>query len=263
MPEHLLYFLIAIGATIAGAMTGMGGGVIMKPVLDLLHSFDVQTVGVLSAITVFSMSIVSIGKQMLSRSKIPFDTAIPLALGSVVGGVLGQQLLSAIVTYLALDPLVTMIQNILLALLILAVYLYMRNKHKIKGFTLRGIPVSILVGVFLGICSSFLGIGGGPINVALIIYLFSYDTKTATVCSLLTIFFAQASKLAMVACSTGFAAYDLTMAPAMVLGAIIGGFVGTCCQKSCSEKTVETAFNAVQLLVFAIAIYNVFKNILL
>ncbi len=262
MLQLLLYFLIAIGATTAGSMTGMGGGVIIKPLLDVLNSFDVQTIGVLSAITVFSMSVVSIGKQMLAKTKIPFATAIPLAMGSVLGGFVGQWMLSAIVTAFQMDRLVTVVQNILLSLLILAVYLYMRNKSRIKSLQLTGISVSLLVGVFLGICSSFLGIGGGPINVALIIYLFSMDTKTATVCSLITILFAQISKLGTVAMTTGFAIFDLSMLPVMVVGAIAGGFVGASLNKKCKEATVEKAFNAVQLLVLGISIFNIVRNLI-
>lgn len=262
MLTYLLYFLIAIGATTAGSMTGMGGGVIIKPVLDVLHGFDVQTIGVLSAITVFSMSVVSIGKQMLAKTKIPFGTAVPLAIGSVAGGFLGQWMLSAIVATLGLDRLVTVVQNVLLSLLILAVYLYMRNKSKIKSLHLCGVPISLLVGVILGICSSFLGIGGGPINVALIIYLFSYDTKTATVCSLITILFAQISKLGTLAVSTGFAVYDLSMLPVMVVGAIAGGFIGAGLNRRCSEATVEKAFNGVQLLVLAISVFNIARNLI-
>ena len=127
---------------------------------------------------------------------------------------------------------------------------------------LRGVVVSLLVGVFLGICSSFLGIGGGPINVALIIYLFSFDTKTATVCSLVTILFAQISKLATVALTTGFAVFDLSIAPVMIVGAIAGGFIGASLNKKCSEAAVEKAFNAVQLVVLAIAVFNIVRNLM-
>ena len=88
--QYVLYFLIAIGATTVGSLTGMGGGVIIKPLMDVLHGFDVQTIGVLSSLTVFSMSVVSIGKQMLARTKIPCGTAIPLALGLVMGGLAGE-----------------------------------------------------------------------------------------------------------------------------------------------------------------------------
>ena len=74
---YLLYFLIAIGATTVGSLTGMGGGVIIKPLMDLLGGFDVETIGVLSSITVFAMSIVSVGKQIAQKAKIDFGTAIP------------------------------------------------------------------------------------------------------------------------------------------------------------------------------------------
>ena len=259
--QYVLYFLIAIGATTVGSLTGMGGGVIIKPLRDVLHGFDVQTIGVLSSLTVFSMSVVSIGKQMLARTKIPFGTAIPLALGSVMGGLAGEKLLQVIVDALRANSAVTVVQNVVLSLLILAVFLYMKNKSRIPSRELRGVVVSLLVGVFLGICSSFLGIGGGPINVALIIYLFSFDTKTATVCSLVTILFAQISKLTTVALTTGFGVFDLSIAPVMIVGAIAGGFIGASLNKKCSEAAVEKAFNAVQLLVLAISIFNIVRNL--
>ena len=136
----------------------------------------------------------------------------------------------------------------------------MQNKYRCPSRQLRGVEGSLLVGAFLGICSSFLGIGGGPINVALIIYLFSFDTKTATICSLVTILFAQISKLVSVAVGTGFAVYDLSIAPVMVVGAIAGGFIGASLNKRCSEAAVEKSFNAVQLLVLAISIFNIVRN---
>jgi uncharacterized membrane protein YfcA len=266
MIQAILYFLIAIGAATAGSMTGLGGGVIIKPLLDVLHDFDTQTIGALSAVTVFAMSVVSVGRQMLAKTKIPYKTAIPLAFGSVAGGIAGQWLFVALVNALGMDRLVTVAQNALLALLILAVYVYMRNKSKRPGpselptFPLLGLALA--AGVFLGVCSSFLSIGGGPINVALSIYLFAYDTKTAAVCSIITILFSQISKLTALALTTGFAVYDLSLLPAMVVGAVAGGFLGTDFNKKCSEATVEKAFNAVQLLVLAIAVFNMVKNLL-
>lgn len=259
--QYVVYFLIAIGATTVGSLTGMGGGVIIKPLMDMLHGFDVQTIGVLSSITVFSMSVVSIGKQIIAKTEIPYQTAIPLAVGSVAGGMAGERLLQTIVRALQANSAVTVVQNVVLGLLILAVFLYMRNKEHIRGYELRGVPISLLVGVFLGVCSSFLGIGGGPINVALIIFLFSVPTKTATVCSLVTILFAQISKLTLVALGAGFGAYDLSIAPVMVAGAITGGLIGASLNKKISEKAVEKAFNGVQLLVLAIAVLNIVRNL--
>lgn len=48
----------------------------------------------------------------------------------------------------------------------------------------------------------------------------------------------------------------------MILGAILGGFIGATFNKKCSEKTVEKAFNLVQLLVLSITIFNIVRNLI-
>ena len=47
----------------------------------------------------------------------------------------------------------------------------------------------------------------------------------------------------------------------MVAGAIAGGFIGAALNKKLPEKTVEKAFNGVQLLVLAICVFNIIRNI--
>lgn len=261
MLQALLYFLIAIGATTVGSMTGTGGGVIIKPLLDVIHGFDVETISLLSSITVFSMSVVSVGKHLVYKTEIPHGTAVSVAMGAVAGGFLGQKILTAVVAALGLSALVTVVQNVILFLLILWVYLYMKKKEQIQSLHLGSVGMSFLVGIFLGICSAFLGIGGGPINVALIIFLFSFDTKTATVCSLVIILFAQLAKLGTVVVTGGLGRYDLSMAPVMVLGAVSGGALGSFLNKKLSEGGVEHAFQAVQLIVLSITAFNIVKNL--
>ncbi len=260
--QYIIYFLLAIFAATVGSLTGMGGGVIIKPMMDVLGSYDVQTIGVISSITVFSMALVSVIKQINAKTKIPFKTAIPLATGSVAGGFIGQYILNFIVDMLNANSVATIIQNAVLAVLILCVIVYMKNKNRITGKHLDGTVMSLCAGVFLGCCSSFLGIGGGPINVALIIYLFSFDTKTATVCSLITILFAQISKLITTSLTTGYSDLDLSVAPVMIAGAVLGGLIGAVLNKKCSEKTVERAFSGVQLFVFVLTVFNIIKNLI-
>lgn len=258
--QYVIYFFLAIVSTTIGSLTGMGGGVIIKPLMDVLGDYDVQTIGVVSSITVFTMATVSILKQMKSKTLIPFNTAIPLAIGSIAGGYVGQKVLDFIIDKLNVNSIATIVQNVVLAILILGVIIYMKNKSRIKSKNFNGIPICLAAGVFLGFCSSFLGIGGGPINIALIIYLFSFDTKTATTCSLVTILFAQIAKLVTTTLTTGFAVYDLSVAPFMAIGAVMGGFVGASISKKCNEKTVEKAFNCVQIFVLAITIFNIIRN---
>ena len=77
----------------------------------------------------------------------------------------------------------------------------------------------------------------------------------------MTILFAQISKLGSVALTTGFGAFDLSIAPVMIIGAIAGGFIGASLNKKISETAVEKAFNAVQLIVLAISIFNIVRNL--
>ena len=122
--------------------------------------------------------------------------------------------------------------------------------------------IYFLLAIFATAVGSLTGMGGGPINVALIIYLFSVNTKTATVCSLITILFTQISKLTTVALTVGFTDFDLSVAPVVIVGAIMGGFIGASFNKKCKESTVEKAFNYVQLLVLGITIFNIIRNMI-
>lgn len=201
-------------------------------------------------------------KQLQMKTKIQGSIAIPIALGSVAGGFTGERILSFVVNLLKINNMVLAVQNTLLSIIILGVYIYMKNKDKIQSKNYSGTYISLLVGFFLGIISSFLGIGGGPINVALIIYLFSFSTKSAVVCSIITILFAQISKLFTILLTTGFVSYDLTMLPAMMAGAVIGGSVGSKINKKIPEMKVELLFNIVQLTICGLAITNIIKSVI-
>lgn len=261
MIHYVAYFLIALAATSAGAMTGMGGGVIIKPVLDMLKDFDVASISLLSSITVFAMAIVSVYKQIRQKAPIQYAIAVQLALGSTAGGIIGDKCLSAIIGWLKANDAVLVVQNILLALLIIAVFFYMINKDKIKSLGVTRRLWVILVGLLLGLISSFLGIGGGPINVALLIYVFSFDIKMATICSIITILFAQIAKLLSVILSSNRPVYDLSMVFPMVAGAVLGGLLGSRFNRKLPAKTVEICFNCVQIIVFLICLFNIVKNI--
>ena len=64
--QQILFFVVSLLASVAGAICGIGGGVIIKPVLDMAHLADVSTISFLSGCTVLSMSCYSVGKSMLA-----------------------------------------------------------------------------------------------------------------------------------------------------------------------------------------------------
>ena len=256
----IIYFAAALLATALGGMTGMGGGVIIKPVLDMLGHFDVASISLLSSATVFVMSAVSLLKQQKSPDKPSVSMVVPLAAGAAAGGILGNMLLNTLISSNADTSRITVRQNITLAALVLAILVYMQLKHKLPSPGLSGIAPSALTGLFLGAVSSFLGIGGGPINVSAIIYIFGLTTKSAAICSLLIILFSQSARLLTTALGGGFGSYDLSMLPVMLAGAVIGGYIGGVILGRVSAKTADTLFNSAQAVVLCMCAVNIVRN---
>ncbi len=87
----VIYLTVSFLASVCGAICGIGGGVIIKPVLDLCAIASVSTISFLSGCTVLSMSCYSVGKNILSGENwVQFRTGTPLAIGAAVGGIAGK-----------------------------------------------------------------------------------------------------------------------------------------------------------------------------
>lgn len=63
---QILFLIVSFLASSAGALCGIGGGVIIKPVLDMFHLASVSSISFLSGCTVLSMSCYSVGKSLLA-----------------------------------------------------------------------------------------------------------------------------------------------------------------------------------------------------
>ena len=57
---YVLFWMISFGASIVGSICGIGGGVIIKPVLDAFGVLSVSTISFLSGCTVLAMTCYSV-----------------------------------------------------------------------------------------------------------------------------------------------------------------------------------------------------------
>ncbi|MCC0683865.1 sulfite exporter TauE/SafE family protein [Clostridioides sp. ZZV14-6345] len=253
---NIILFAISIFATTIGAITGIGGGVIIKPILDLIGVFDVATISILSSFTVLSMAVVSTYKQI--KLKI-FKISLRLILiggASILGGIIGQSLLDLSISYVNSSSIIKVIQNVIMTILLIMVYLYRDKSLNIK-FNTNITYFSI--GIFLGVISSVLGIGGGPINVVVFTLLFGLSAKEAAFNSIITILFSNISKLMTVLINTGFGAYDLSGLPFMIIGAVLGGFMGSFISKMVDDRKVKYMFSYMTIVITGINIYSIFQ----
>ncbi|MEG3311356.1 sulfite exporter TauE/SafE family protein [Streptococcus sp. SS-4456] len=253
----LLYFFIIVVANMVGAVSGMGGGVIIKPLLDLIGAHSVATISFYSSVAVFTMSLVSTYRQVrqgvvLSWMKVGF-----LSFGAILGGILGNHLLNWLLSNMENDEQVLVFQILLTMLSLIFAFLY--SIKNLRSFNQTSKIAYLACGLVLGSLASLLGIGGGPINVSLLMLVFSLPIKEATVYSIATILFSQLSKLATILVQGQLGQFDLSLLFYIVPAAIIGGFLGAYLSKRLSVKKVERTFQAVILVVLLINLYNLIK----
>src|SRR5690625_4814534 len=256
---EILYFLIGLLASIFGAIAGIGGGVIIKPILDTFGHFDVATIGILSAVSVFSMATVSLIKASFTKIKVKVKTSSILALSSIVGGIIGKVIFNNSISSVQNLDRISLIQSIVLSLLMFLIFIYYKNKNSIKTFKLNNTLFIFLVGIFLGMIAAFLGIGGGPFNVAILTLGFSMNAKDASINSLFIILFSQISSLITTQVTTGFGQFNLELLPYIALGGVIGGFIGSILLNKINSKNVENIFTTGVMIIMLINLFNVFK----
>ena len=201
------------------------------------------------------MSVVATTKQI--RNKVSFDKSIILliAFGSIAGGFLGSFCMDAL-SSVAHQGLIRSVQAFILALLLTAVSVYVAKDR--KSFCVKNKIVIMFVGLSLGFIASFLGIGGGPINVAVLTLFFSMNVKESAVYSVAMIFFSQLSKLITIFATSGIQPYAHQWKTLVFIlpMAVLGGIVGSKFNRKFDDKTIRKTFVAVMILLIILNVYN-------
>ena len=256
---YIIFFAVSFGASIIGAICGIGGGVIIKPVLDAFGVLDVSTVGFLSGCTVLVMSCYSVVRSKVSgSSSIDMATGTPLAIGAAVGGVAGKSMFQWVSAMFEDPNTAGAVQAITLGIITLGTLIYTIKKDKIKTYHIKNIIVCLVIGFVLGIMSSFLGIGGGPINLVVLYFFFSMTTKGAAQNSLYIILFSQATGF-LQTLFTGLPKFSALLLTGMIIAGLLGGICGRAINKKIDDKVVDKLFIGPMAVIILINIYNTVK----
>lgn len=257
---YSIFFLVCLLASIIGAICGIGGGVIIKPVLDAFGVLDAAQISFLSGCTVLSMTTYSVLKNKVKgESHIQRNTGLPLALGAAFGGVAGKLLFSYVKSISSDIDKVGKIQAICLLIVTVGTLVYTLFKNKVKTRHVESVSVCLLIGLVLGVMSVFLGIGGGPVNLVILFYFFSMPTKTAAENSLYIIFFSQLAGLILSMINGEAFRAELPLLLLMIAGGIGGGIVGRALNRKIKETTVDRLFIGLMAVIIAINIYNIYR----
>ena len=199
LAELVAIGLVALGAGTLGTMLGLGGGVILVPVLTLIFQIELEAAVAASAIAVVANSVSGSGvylRARLTNVRLALLLLVPMSAGALAGGLLVVSLPDAVT-------------KCLFALLLLYVaYVMARRRapviaassveivlppdpHRLTGryqdvsvneivnYVPRELRVGVPVSSLAGVASGMFGIGGGPVTVPLLTLVMGVPVKAA------------------------------------------------------------------------------------
>jgi hypothetical protein len=234
----LWLLLLGFAAGVLGSMIGLGGGIVVVPVLTFL-GFAPTLAASNSLFAAFSNAIastISYSKQ----KRIEYSLGLKFGLLSIPGTILGA-LISAEIT--------SSLFKVLFGIVLLAssVYIFSKRKMEPKTYTISKQILLLSAGAsfFAGIISSLFGIGGGLVFVPLMIVVIGISMKIAAPTSQFILLFASAA--GMIA-HTFLGHPDFYQALLLAAGAFGGGFVGSKLSLEVSEKKLKIVVSAVMII---------------
>jgi uncharacterized membrane protein YfcA len=218
------FVALGLAAGTYGALIGVGGGVLIVPVLLLWqHVAPKDAAGTSMAVVLANAASGSV--TFMRQRRVDIRSGVVFALAGLPGAVLGG---------IADQVVAPKIFSLLFAafLIIVGVRLLLQpgqtaseppaiaDASTTSGF--RVLP-AVVIGLFAGFVASLFGIGGGIIFVPTMVYLFAYPAHVATATSTFII-----ALTAIVATLTHAAYHDVLWGPAawLAVGAIGGAQIG-------------------------------------
>lgn len=265
----LLIFIGSFSAGLLGSLTGLGGGVIVVPMLTVLFGVDIRFAAGASLIAVIATSSGAASayvKEGFSNIRIGMFLEIATTIGAVIGAYLAgivsvhtiSFIFAAILVYSAFSSLFFSKEEVVFT---------EENKYarifKLNGdyptaegkqrYSAQNVPFGFALSSLAGIMSGLLGIGGGAIKVIAMDRIMKIPFKVSTTTSNFMIGVTAAAS-AGIYLKNGYIHAALVM-PVM-LGVLTGAFLGTKILRSTSSKSLKIIFS----LIILVMAYEMIKN---
>ncbi|RMW39355.1 MAG: sulfite exporter TauE/SafE family protein [Nitrosopumilus sp.] len=246
MIDQLWLILLGFAGGILGSMIGLGGGIIVVPVLTFLGFSPTAAASnsLFAALSNAVASTISYSKQ----KRIEYSLGLKLGLLSIPGTVLGAVISSNV----APDVFKVLFGLVLIAS---AAYIFLRRNLENKQKTISKQMMIFAIGAsfFAGIISSFFGIGGGIVFVPLMVAGMGMAMKRAAPTSQLILLFAS---LSGVITHSLLGHPDFTQAGFLAIGSFVGGLVGARLSIDIKERYLQILVSVVILIAAAKLFYD-------
>jgi len=238
MIDQLWLILLGVTAGILGSMIGLGGGIVLVPVLTFL-GFP-PTVAASSSLFGALSNAVASTISYSRQKRIAYSLGLKLGLLSIPGTILGAFLS----TDISPNSFKILFGFVLIAS---AVYIFVRKRIENAEKTLSAQMMIFAVGAsfFAGLISAFFGIGGGIIFVPLMIVGMGMTMKKTAPTSQLILLFSSFSGV-IVHSILGHP--DFFQAGLLAIGSFIGGLIGARLSLNVNERYLQIIVSVVILI---------------
>ena len=234
----VLAVLGVVGGMLAGA-AGVGGGIVFVPTLVYVAGWDIKEAVAASLVIIIFSSIA--GTIRNQRGEDPVDWRTTAILSSTVAPA------TLIGVYVASVSPETVVQVVFAIILLALAYPTAHDRPDVDPNAKKlPIPLVLLAGIFIGALSGLVGVGGGVVMVPLMMLGMGLKTKRAVSTSLAVIMFAGiVGSIGYIA--TGFS--DLLSLPPLILGSMVGAWLGVRLRERLPEKAVRRGFAGFMVIV--------------
>lgn len=264
----LLIFIGSFSAGLLGSLTGLGGGVIVVPMLTVLFGVDIHFAAGASLISVIATSSGAASayvKEGFSNIRIGMFLEIATTIGAVIGayvaGIISANIISIVFAFILVYSAVTTFfkkdNQITYKPDTLATRLNMNGNYpdgnRFISYNVQNVPQGFSMMIFAGALSGLLGIGSGAAKVVAMDQVMKIPFKVSTTTSNFMIGVTAAAS-AGIYLKNGYIHAALVMP--VLLGVLSGAFLGAKLLTNASSKSLKIVFSII-ILVMA---FEMFKN---
>jgi uncharacterized membrane protein YfcA len=252
---EILAFLAAVGAGLFGSLAGIGGGLIIVPLLTIALGVDIKhaiAASLLGVIAVSAAAAASYLQHGLVDRRLGLTLLLATAAGGIVGGYLGgllsAQILAAIFGVVLLLVAVQMLRSRRAVPAELsgeptglefdASYVEPTTGEAV-AYRARRVGVGTAISLVAGALSGLLGIGGGVVNVPTMNLIMGVPIRVALTTSTYMLG-ATAAASGVIYFSRG--QIDPAIAAPVVIGVFIGARIGARLQRRVPQHALQLLF---------------------
>ncbi len=190
----MIYLLLSAVSAFFGLTSGLGPTTLLRPLLDAVSPLPPTSVATLCTMATLCAALVAAFFALSQPLPLHPDELILLAVGAVLGGLLGDLASARFMSMLPRSTAMLMQNALLFTLIALpAIYFHSLSRTLLPIGTSR--LLSFPVALSVGMLGSFLAFGAEPVTLMLYFFLFDADNEESGFAALTITLFSMTGKL--------------------------------------------------------------------